>query len=110
MAFQFHKDDGDGRHGRYVATMTERDGTAEILFTRRGRAHISADHAEAPPHLRGTGIAAALVAHMVADARATGLKVTPVCTYIALLYRRHPEWHDTLAEPLPARRPGAGTD
>jgi len=80
--------------GRYVGTVEGREGEAQIVFSNRGPALISADHTEAPDSLKGTGAALALVAYMVADARARGFKVEPRCPYVAVQLKRHPEWAD----------------
>jgi predicted GNAT family acetyltransferase len=46
-------------------------------------------HVESPPPLRGTGAAGRLMADLVEDVRAKGLKVTPVCGYAAAWLRRN---------------------
>ena len=68
-----------GAHGRYVARVEGREGEAQLIFTRLGPDRIRADHTEAPESLRGTGVARALVEHMVADARASGFTIVAVC-------------------------------
>jgi predicted GNAT family acetyltransferase len=85
-----------GTAGRYLARIDGIDGEAEITFTLRGPALISADHTNAPESLRGTGAAAALVEHMIADARVNGFKIMPICPYVQAQYRRHPEWSDVM--------------
>lgn len=55
------------------------------------------DHVESPPALRGTGAAGRLMAAMAADARARGLKITPICGYAAAWLRRSHEFRDLLA-------------
>jgi uncharacterized protein len=77
--------------GRYIATI---DGEAEITFTVRGPARITADHTLAPDIMRGTGVALKLVKHMIADARASCIKIAAVCPYVQAQYRKHPEWQD----------------
>lgn len=57
-----------------------------------GRMHIT--HTGVPRPLEGRGIAAALVQRALTWAREQGLKVEPVCSYVAVYLRRHPEWHD----------------
>ncbi|MGD8416177.1 MAG: GNAT family N-acetyltransferase [Pseudomonadales bacterium] len=86
--------ENDGQEGRYVARADGIDEEAEITFTRHGPRLISADHTNAPEALRGTGIAAALVDHLVADARRRGIRVLPACPYIQARYAKHPEWSD----------------
>ena len=53
-------------------------------------------HTAVHPSLRGRGIAAALVEHALAYARAEGLQVEPVCSYVRGYLNRHPE-HRALA-------------
>jgi predicted GNAT family acetyltransferase len=52
------------------------------------------DHVESPVPLRGTGAAGRLMAAIGADARARGLKITPICGYAAAWLRRSPEFRD----------------
>lgn len=57
-----------------------------------GTMHIT--HTGVPRELEGRGIAAALVQRALGWAREQGLKVDPVCSYVAVYLRRHPEWQD----------------
>lgn len=52
------------------------------------------DHVESPAALRGTGAAGRLMAALSADARAKGLKITPICGYAAAWLRRSKEFGD----------------
>jgi len=54
-------------------------------------------HTGVPKALEGRGIAAALTAHALAWARAQGHQVQPLCSYVQVYLRRHPEWQDLLA-------------
>lgn len=58
-------------------------------------------HTEVPAALQGRGIAAALVAATLDWARAEGLRVRPLCSYVALYMRRHPQTQDLLARSQP---------
>ncbi|MFM2119584.1 MAG: hypothetical protein RL722_1052 [Pseudomonadota bacterium] len=53
-------------------------------------------HTGVPRALEGRGIAAALVAAGLAWAREQGLAVRPVCSYVRVYMRRHPETADLL--------------
>ncbi len=86
----------DARHGRYVARIAGIDGEAELTFTWRGEHLLSADHIGAPDSLRGTGAATALVERLVADARAQGFRIIPLCPYLRHKYESHPEWRDVM--------------
>ncbi|HSJ04199.1 MAG: GNAT family N-acetyltransferase [Verrucomicrobium sp.] len=55
-----------------------------ILFT----------HTFVPPALRGQGVAADLVKEGFAYARKEGLKVVPLCSYVAQYLKRHREYDD----------------
>ena len=87
-----------GTSGRYFAHIDGIPGEAEITFTIRGPKLISADHTGAPDSMRRTGAAAALVEHMIADARDNAFKILPVCPYVEAQYRKNPEWQDVMTE------------
>jgi uncharacterized protein len=63
---------------------------ADTVFARYRRApgQLYIDHVEAPPHLRGTGAAGALMQAIVDEARAEGREIVPVCGYAAAWLRR----------------------
>jgi uncharacterized protein len=86
----------DDRHGRYVATVEGKDGEAELTFTWRGDRLLSADHTGAPDELRGTGAAMALVERLIADARAQGFRIIPLCPYVRAKYEEHTDWADVM--------------
>ena len=88
--------------GRYVARINGVAGEGQLVFTTRGPNLISADHTEAPETMRGTGAALALVEHLIADARANGFKIIPVCPYVKAQYKRHTEWSDVMTVSPPA--------
>ena len=63
----------------------------------RVRTRLVALHTEVPPEFGGRGIASALVQFVLADARASGFKITPRCPLFAAYFVRHPEVADLLA-------------
>lgn len=89
------KQDGP-RHGRYVARVVGIDAEAELTFTHRGPGLVSADHTGAPDALRGTGVAAALVDYLIADARSSGFRIIPLCPYVRARYEKQPDWQDVM--------------
>lgn len=86
------KEDLGGGQMRYVARTQGEE--AELVMTRRGSDRFSADHTFTPPALRGKGVAGQLVLAMVEDARQTGFKVIPRCSYVVAQAQSHPEWQD----------------
>jgi len=85
----------DGAKGRYVL---RRDGAeAELTFSVASGTLWIADHTCVPDALRGTGAGAALVERLVADARAEGRRIVPLCPFVNAERRKHPEWDDVFA-------------
>jgi len=73
------------------------DGQIVFARYRRDGATVAIRHVEAPPALRGTGAASALMDGIMAIARRDGLRVTPLCSYAVWWLERHPEHRDLLA-------------
>jgi len=70
---------------------------AVCVYHRRGDVlHLT--HTEVPPAAQGRGVAAALVRETLAWARREGLRVRPLCSYVAAYMRRHPETRDLLED------------
>jgi uncharacterized protein len=55
---------------------------------RRAPGRLYIDYVEAPPHLRGTGAASALMQAIVEQARAEGREIIPICGYAAAWLKR----------------------
>ena len=67
-----------------------------MTFSKAGERLVIIDHTEVPDAFRGQGVGQALVARGVADARAAGKKILPLCPFAAAQFRRHQEWADVL--------------
>ena len=84
-----------GSKGRYVI---RREGEeAELTYSIASPTLVIADHTGVPDSFRGTGAGAALVARIVADARAEGFRIMPLCPFVNAQRKRHPEWADAFA-------------
>ena len=80
--------------GRYLYRA---DGAeAAMTFSKAGAKLVIIDHTEVPDAFRGQGVGQAMVARAVADARAAGKHILPLCPFAAAQFRRHPEWADVL--------------
>lgn len=86
----------DGERGRYWAALDE-GYEAEMTYRKTADGPMVIDHTFVPPRFEGRGIALKLVKAAVADARAEGIRISPVCPYVAVQFRRHPDWGDLLA-------------
>ncbi len=49
-------------------------------------------HTEVPTALEGKGIGSALVKQALEDIEKKGLTLVPLCPFVALYIKRHPEW------------------
>ena len=47
---------------------------------------------EVPPQLEGKGIGNALVKQVLEDIKIKGLTLMPLCPFVAMYIKRHPEW------------------
>ncbi|WP_102222913.1 GNAT family N-acetyltransferase [Acidimangrovimonas sediminis] len=70
---------------------------AELTFSIASPQLVIADHTSVPDAFRGTGAGLALVERLVADARAQGFRVVPLCPFVNAQRQRHPEWEDVFS-------------
>ncbi len=87
--------DEPGRH-RYEAHLGDR--RVGLLVYRRHPDAVDLQHTEVDASAQGHGVAGALVARALADARSAGISVIPTCPYVAAYLRRHPEEADLVAD------------
>ena len=73
------------------------DGCLSVCAYRRYGDTVDLTHTEVPPALQGHGIAAELVRAALDWARQEKLRVRPLCSYVAVYMRRHPETEDLRA-------------
>jgi predicted GNAT family acetyltransferase len=85
-----------GAKGRYVARVAGFPEPGEMTFSRASAALIIVDHTNVPDSLRGKGVGMALAQRVIADARAEGFKIVPLCRFLAAQVQRHPEWNDVI--------------
>ncbi len=93
--YTVHHEQGPTR-GRYVIHLAP-GAEAEMTYRKDGDGPMIIDHTGVPPEYEGRGIALQLVKASIADAREKGFKIRPVCPYVVVQFRRHPEWNDLLA-------------
>ncbi len=82
--------------GRYVATVAGVAEEAELTFSKTSPTLVIADHTFVPDSMRGSGVGAKLAERLVADARAGGYRIIPLCPFVKAQYQRHPEWADVM--------------
>jgi predicted GNAT family acetyltransferase len=64
-----------------------------IRYT-RGDGVITLVHTEVDPKWEGHGVGSALVQGALDDIRARGLKVRPLCPFVAAYIRHHPDYEE----------------
>jgi len=85
----------EGSRGRYVIRT---DGVeAELTYSIASPSLVIADHTGVPDSFRGTGAGRALVERLVADARAEGFRIVPLCPFVNAERAKHPDWADAFA-------------
>lgn len=67
---------------------------AGFLAYRREPGAVVLVHTDIDPALEGQGLGSRLVGGVLADLRSRGLKVVPLCPFVAEYLRRHPEDQD----------------
>ena len=85
----------DGSKGRYVLRRGGEE--AELTYSITTPTLVIADHTGVPDSFRGTGAGLAMVTRLVADARAEGFKVMPLCPFVNAQRKKHPEWADAFS-------------
>jgi predicted GNAT family acetyltransferase len=71
-------------------------GLAFANFRRDGD-RLIVTHTEVPPAFNGRGLGSLLALGIFENARATGRRIVPACSFVAAWARRHPEFADVLA-------------
>lgn len=87
----------NGHKGRYVAHVAGEADVGEMTFSRINDKLIIVDHTGVPDSLVGKGVGKALAENVVAEARAKGFRIVPLCPFLRAQYERHhPEWADVM--------------
>jgi uncharacterized protein len=68
-----------------------------IAYTRDDDGALTLVHTEIEPDLEGGGLGGALVRGALDDLRARGLRMRPLCPFVAAYVQRHPEYGDLVA-------------
>lgn len=68
----------------------------EYMISKGGLIYLN--HTEVPPDMEGKGVASALVLAALRDIDRRGMKLVPMCPYVASYIRRHPEWKRLIAD------------
>jgi uncharacterized protein len=89
-----HTIEHDSQRGRFHVTV---QGHLCVCDYRLREGVMNITHTEVAPELEGRGIAAELVRAALGYAKANGLKIRPLCSYVQSYMRHHPETQSLLA-------------
>jgi uncharacterized protein len=82
---------------RYEARIPDVEGAGELTLSKVSETLVIADHTSVPEGMRGLGVGAALVERLIADARAAGQRIVPLCPYVRAQSQKHrTEWADVM--------------
>ena len=84
----YSESDSKGRYGISVSGIA---GEAELTISKVSPTLIIADHTFVPDELRGRGLAQALAARLISDAREKGQRIVPLCPYVRAYATKHRE-------------------
>ena len=74
---------------RYEATI---EGAIARIEYIKAKDKIYLTHTEVPQALEGKGVGSKLVAKVLENIDQQGLTLVPLCPFVALYLKRHPEW------------------
>ncbi|MCD8092163.1 MAG: N-acetyltransferase [Bacteroides sp.] len=66
--------------------------TPRIEYIKSSNGEIYLTHTEVPPALNGRGIGSLLVEKSLKDIEDQGLRLVPLCPFVAAYIHKHPEW------------------
>lgn len=75
--------------GRYAATAAGHTDEAELTTSKVSDTLIIADHTAVPDSMRGMGVGAELATRLIADARAKGQRIVPLCPFVRAYAKKH---------------------
>ncbi len=79
----------------FEATVDGFTSLIEFIWTREV---VYLTHTEVPAELGGRGIGKALVLSVLTELKAEGMKVAPLCPFVAAYIKKNPEWIPLVAK------------
>ncbi|MEM7733443.1 MAG: N-acetyltransferase [Pseudomonadota bacterium] len=86
LKITFSESDTKGRYGASLAGVLSE---ADLTISKVSPSLVIADHTYVPDEMRGRGVAQALAAQLVADAREKGQRIVPLCPFVRAYAEKH---------------------
>ena len=93
-----YKHAADAKKGRFYFEAGGKK-MAEMVYSMAGDQKMIIEHTAVDESLKGQGIGKKLLANLVAFARASRIKVIPLCPFAAAVFRKTTAWQDVLVTP-----------
>ena len=74
------------------------DGKTAFIEYIRAEDKMYLTHTEVPKELEGKGVATAMAEKVLQQIKSESLFLVPLCPFIAVYLKRHPEWREILAK------------
>lgn len=71
--------------------------TAKLAWSTTSPTLVIASSTSVPDSMRGQGVGEALLSAFIADAKANGYKIMPLCPFVKARGPRHADWPDVVA-------------
>lgn len=71
--------------------------TAKLSWSRTSPSLVIAASTHVPDSMRGQGIGEVLLQALIADAKAQGYKILPLCPFVKARGPRHPDWAEVVS-------------
>ena len=84
------------QEGRFELAL-EGGRTAYVEYEEAGDGVLALTHTEVPTEFEGKGVGGALVKGVLEIVRGENLKIVPVCRFVSVYLRRHPEYQGLVA-------------
>ncbi|NHF60268.1 N-acetyltransferase [Flavobacteriaceae bacterium TP-CH-4] len=90
-----NNDSGDKK--RFELKIDDQVAFTDYMISKQNIIYLT--HTEVPNALEGQGVGSALVSKVLDHIKQTGLKMAPLCPFVAAYLKRHPEMADGLLAP-----------
>jgi len=89
------KQEDTGSKGRFLYEVDGQE-LAQMTYRYDGADKMIIDHTEVDPSLKGQGIGYKLVEAAVVFARENQIKILPLCSYVAQVFKKKSDYNDVL--------------
>ncbi len=90
-------DNDQGPKKRFELHIGDQIAFTDYIINKKGIIYLT--HTEVPVSLEGNGVGSALVSKVLQNMRERGIKMAPLCPFVAAYLKNHPEAADGILAP-----------